>query len=40
MFTPELYDQCISTYALELGGITIPEAQVYSNTSVLHEIFE
>lgn len=40
MFTPELYDQCISTYALELGGIAVPEAQVYSNPSVLHELFE
>jgi hypothetical protein len=40
MFTPEWTGQSVSTYALELGVIALPEAQVYSNPAVLHEMFE
>ncbi|KAF4225144.1 hypothetical protein CNMCM6457_008502 [Aspergillus fumigatiaffinis] len=40
MFTPEWTGQSVSTYALELGVIAVPEAQVYSNPAVLHEMFE
>ncbi|KAG2021803.1 hypothetical protein GB937_004350 [Aspergillus fischeri] len=40
MFTPESIGQCVSTYALELAAIAVPEAQVYSNPAVLHEMFE
>ncbi|RHZ43799.1 2EXR domain-containing protein [Aspergillus thermomutatus] len=40
MFAPEMLDQSVSTYALELGGIAVPEAQVLSSASVLHEMFE
>ncbi|GIJ91453.1 hypothetical protein Asppvi_010418 [Aspergillus pseudoviridinutans] len=44
-FLVEPYDQmfrldhCFSSYALEVGGIAVPEAQVYSNPSVLHDLF-
>ncbi|RHZ53849.1 hypothetical protein CDV55_100260 [Aspergillus turcosus] len=40
MFSPELLDQCVSTYALRLGGIAVPEAQVSGNADVLHQLFE